>query len=146
MAMLILPTSPDGSPGLRVISRHVSPPSVDLNNTLAGFDSQTATAPTDEVVIWPSVTGVHDRPPSIVFHNPPPTAPKYPSFGRPFTPDTAIDRPPRSGPMLRQRMASRIALSIVDSAPCASARAGRTPAPHAPATIRKTAELQKTNR
>ena len=142
----VLPASVDlytPSPGMMLPRMHDSPVPM---NTMSGFDSETATAPTDEVVIWPSVTGVHDRPPSIVFHNPPPTAPKYPSFGRPFTPDTAIDRPPRSGPMLRQRMASRIALSMVDSAPCASARAGRTPAPHAPATIRKTAELQKTNR
>src|SRR3954466_5471856 len=36
MATLILPTSPCGSPGLRVISRHVSPPSVDLNRPLPG--------------------------------------------------------------------------------------------------------------
>src|SRR5919204_3168275 len=34
--MLILPTSPCGSPGFRVISRHVSPPSVDLNRPLPG--------------------------------------------------------------------------------------------------------------
>src|SRR5262249_19205075 len=29
--------------------------------------------------------------------------PKYASFDRPFTPDTAMERPPRSGPTLRQR-------------------------------------------
>src|SRR5436190_13773166 len=36
MPMLILPTSPCGSPGLRVISRQVSPPSVDLYSPLPG--------------------------------------------------------------------------------------------------------------
>src|SRR6266705_4163720 len=36
MPILILPTSPCGSPGLRVISRHVSPPSVDLYRPLPG--------------------------------------------------------------------------------------------------------------
>jgi len=65
------------------------------------FDSDTATAPTDEDVIWPSVTGVHLTPLSVVFHNPPPTAPKYASLGRPLMPVTAIERPPRSGPTLR---------------------------------------------
>src|SRR6476660_6289925 len=70
-------------------------------NTTSGRVSATATAPTDELLIWPSGTGAHFRPPSLVFQTPPPTAPKYASFGRPFTPDTAIDRPPRSGPMLR---------------------------------------------
>src|SRR5205809_6730161 len=80
--------------------------------TTSGLDSETATAPTDELLIWPSVTGFHESPPSTVFHNPPPTAPKYASRGRPFTPDTAMDRPPRSGPMLRQRKALAIALSM----------------------------------
>ena len=28
---------------------------------MSGFDSETATAPTDELVIWPSVTGAHLR-------------------------------------------------------------------------------------
>src|SRR5690349_21915429 len=67
----------------------------------SGFDSETATAPTEELLIWPSVTGSQLSPPSTVFHSPPPTAPKYASRGRPFTPLTAIDRPPRSGPTLR---------------------------------------------
>ena len=45
------------------------------------------------------------------------------SFGRPFTPETAIERPPRSGPMLRQRKASTIALSIGFAPPlCAATR------------------------
>src|SRR6185295_19471957 len=69
--------------------------------TMSGDDSETATAPTDELLIWLSVTGVQRAPPSVVFQSPPPTAPKYASRGRPLTPETAIDRPPRSGPMLR---------------------------------------------
>src|SRR5438094_6596792 len=36
MPMLIFPTSPCGRPGLRVISRQVSPPSVDLYRPLPG--------------------------------------------------------------------------------------------------------------
>src|SRR6185436_20878009 len=71
--------------------------------TTLGFASDTATAPTEELVIWPSVTGAQLLPASVVFQSPPPTAPKYASRGRPFTPDTAIERPPRAGPMLRQR-------------------------------------------
>src|SRR5215207_7349506 len=73
--------------------------------TTSGFDSETATAPTDELVIRPSVTGAQVLPASMVFHRPPPTAPKYASSGRPLTPDTAIDRPPRFGPISRQRYA-----------------------------------------
>src|SRR6185437_4963287 len=69
--------------------------------TTSGFEADTATAPTEALVIWPSVTGCHDSPAFVVFHNPPPTAPKYASFGWPTTPLTAIDRPPRSGPTLR---------------------------------------------
>ena len=34
------------------------------------------TAPTDDEVICPSVTGNHSVPPSTVFHSPPPVAPK----------------------------------------------------------------------
>src|SRR5215468_5411593 len=79
--------------------------------TVSGRDSETATAPTEELPITPSVTGAHFIPPSIVFHNPPPTAPKYASRGRPFTPVTAIDRPPRSGPMLRHLYPLRMAES-----------------------------------
>src|SRR5689334_13163677 len=79
--------------------------------TTSGLDSETATAPTDALFTWPSVTGVHVIPPSVVFQSPPPTAPKYASFGRPFTPLTAIDRPPRSGPILRHLYDLRIAES-----------------------------------
>jgi hypothetical protein len=44
--------------------------------TTSGLDSETATAPTDALVIWPSVTGAQFTPPSTVFHRPPPVAPK----------------------------------------------------------------------
>src|SRR6059058_3242612 len=80
--------------------------------TTSGFDSETATAPTEELLILPSVTGVHVSPPSVVFHSPPPVAPKYASRGRPRTPLTAIDRPPRSGPRPRQRKPLRNVVSI----------------------------------
>ena len=43
---------------------------------MSGLDSETATAPTEELFICPSVTGFHVCPPSVVFHKPPPTAPK----------------------------------------------------------------------
>src|SRR4051812_9167228 len=87
---------------------HVSPVPM---KTRSGFDSLTATAPTDALWIRPSVTGAHVSPPSDVFLNPPPTAPKYASFFRAFTPLTAIERPPRSGPMLRHRYDERNAES-----------------------------------
>ncbi len=79
---------------------HVSPVPM---KTTSGLDSLTATAPTDALVILPSVTGDQLSPPSVVFQRPPPVAPKYASLGRPFTPVAAMERPPRSGPMLRQR-------------------------------------------
>src|SRR5260370_1005452 len=79
--------------------------------TMSGADSETATAPTDALVIWPSVTGVQFSPESVVFQRPPPVAPKYPSFGRPRTPLMAIDRPPRSGPIERQWYRFRIVVS-----------------------------------
>src|SRR6476619_4345741 len=59
----------------------------------SGFDSATATAPTEALVIRLSVIGAHVVPPSVVFQSPPPVAPKYPTFGWPFTPLIAIDRP-----------------------------------------------------
>src|SRR5687767_7064434 len=88
---------------------------------MSGFDSATATAPTDALLICPSVTGDHASPPSVVFHSPPPVAPKYASFGRPRTPAAAMDRPPRSGPMLRHRYALRMA----ESSGAAAVRARR---------------------
>ena len=92
--------------------------------TTSGLVSLTATAPTDALLIWPSVTGAHVSPPSVVFHSPPPTAPKYASFGRPRTPLTAIERPPRSGPIARHLYDFSSALSIAARAArseCASA-------------------------
>src|SRR5262249_30028736 len=77
------------SPGMMLPRMHDSPMPI---STRSGFDSETATAPTDALVSWPSVTGAHVAPAFVVFHNPPPTAPKYASLGRPFTPLTAIDR------------------------------------------------------
>src|SRR5262252_4689732 len=95
--------------------------------TSSGRVSETATAPTDELLIWPSVTGAHFMPPSVVFHRPPPTAPKYASRGRPFTPVTAIDRPPRSGPMLRHLNAAATAGSSASAAGDCAATVTRAP-------------------
>ena len=44
--------------------------------TTLGSASATATAPIDPALSWPSPRGRHDRPPSVVFHTPPPVAPK----------------------------------------------------------------------
>src|SRR6185369_6601768 len=113
------------SPGMMLPRMHDSPIPM---YTTSGFESATATAPTDELLIWPSVTGFQLRPPSTVFQRPPPTAPKYPSLGRPFTPVIAMERPPRSGPMLRHRSASTIALSMA-SVDWATTRVAGTPNP-----------------
>src|SRR4051812_2637743 len=75
----VLPASLDlytPSPGMMLPRMHDSPMPM---NTTSGFDSDTATAPTDELFSCPSVTGAHRMPPSVVFHKPPPTAPKYAS-------------------------------------------------------------------
>src|SRR5438128_11743297 len=105
----VLPASVDlytPSPGWMLPRMHDSPVPM---KTISGFVSETATAPTDELWIWPSVTGAHVSPPSVVFQSPPPVWPEYASFGRPFTPVAAIDRPARAGPMLRHWYAFRIA-------------------------------------
>src|SRR3970040_899207 len=88
------------SPGWMLPRMHDSPMPM---NTRSGFVSETATAPTDELFTWPSVTGVQFSPPSVVFHRPPPVAPKQPPRARPLPPEIAMERPPRSGPTLRQR-------------------------------------------
>jgi len=44
--------------------------------TMSGLLSATATAPTDALPICLSVTGAQVSPRSVVFHNPPPVAPK----------------------------------------------------------------------
>ncbi len=43
--------------------------------TTSGLLSETATAPTDELWTWPSVTGTQCSPPSTVFQRPPPVWP-----------------------------------------------------------------------
>src|SRR5687767_14852115 len=88
---------------------------------MSGLLSLTATAPTDALRICPSVTGAHVSPPSVVFHSPPPVAPKYASFGRPRTPLTAMERPPRSGPIERQRYDLSSVVSTAVRAPAAGA-------------------------
>ena len=73
---------------------HVLPPSVERNMpspgdtlprsvcspvptyTTLGSASATATAPMEPALSWPSPNGRHDSPPSVVFHTPPPVAPK----------------------------------------------------------------------
>src|SRR5229473_3266868 len=118
--------------------------------TVSGRDSETATAPTDELLIWPSVTGAHFMPASVVFQRPPPTAPKYASFGRPFTPDTAIDRPPRSGPMLRHLKALKNVSSGAAAAGCGCAATrpppSLTPHPtHSASSARHTQKVRRGN-
>src|SRR5215213_11623979 len=72
----------------------------------------------------PSVMGLQLAPPSVVFQSPPPTAPKYASRGRPFTPVAAIERPPRSGPMPRHlSVLSRAESSAAAVVAAAGARA-----------------------
>jgi hypothetical protein len=44
--------------------------------TMSGFDSDTATAPTEDDENDLSETACHVRPPSVVFQSPPPVAPK----------------------------------------------------------------------
>ena len=97
-------------------------------------------------MIWPSVTGAHFAPPSVVFQRPPPTAPKYDSFARPFTPETAIDRPPRSGPTLRHVKAlTRAGSSVPSAAADWAASSGRAPTFH-PADTASSAAQGKSGR
>src|SRR3954462_5761957 len=101
--------------------------------TTSGLDSETATAPTDELWICPSVTGNHVSPPLVVFQRPPPVAPKYASRGRPLTPEIAMDRQPRSGPMLRHEKDFRMSDSTEDDVAAAelcerTAARSKTPA------------------
>ncbi len=72
----VLPASIDlytPSPGWILPRMHDSPVPM---KTSSGFVSDTATAPTEELVICPSVIGAHVVPLSVVFHRPPPVAPK----------------------------------------------------------------------
>src|ERR1017187_3912994 len=76
MFVQVLPASVDlyaPSPGWISPRMHDSPvPMKTMFESLA----LTATAPTDELWIWPSVTGTQCSPPSVVFQSPPPVAPK----------------------------------------------------------------------
>src|ERR1019366_2627034 len=77
MCFHVLPASVDlytPSPCMMLPRSSVSPMP---RYTTSGFDSATATAPTDELSICPSVTGRH------------------------VVPADVIERPPRCGPMLR---------------------------------------------
>ena len=76
MCVHVLPASVDlytPSPGMMLPRMQASPMPM---KTTSGFDSETATAPTDALLICPSVTGAQFSPPSTVFQRPPPTAPK----------------------------------------------------------------------
>ena len=61
------------SPGMMLPRMQVSPVPM---KTRSGSVSETATAPTEADVILKSVTGHQFSPPSVVFHSPPPVAPK----------------------------------------------------------------------
>src|SRR3954447_18381446 len=101
----------------------------------SGFVGHTSTAPTDELEICPSVTGAHSVPPSVVFRNPPPVAPKKYSFGRAELPATAIERPPSCGPTLRHfRPAYSEGSTVWDgAAPAAADAVSATPSSRAAA-------------
>src|SRR6059058_6105702 len=93
--------------------------------TTSGLASQTATAPTDELVSARSVIARQVVPPSVVFQRPPPVAPNQYSSGRFWLPATACERPPRLGPMLRQRSAASASESGLARA-CAGAAAAES--------------------
>src|SRR5689334_15999840 len=70
--------------------------------TTSGDDAETAIAP----IVPPkylSVTGAHDCPSLIDLKTPPPVVPIQNSFGRDGFPVAATERPPRYGPISRQR-------------------------------------------
>src|SRR5215213_6456408 len=70
--------------------------------TTSGAEGATSTAP----IVPPkylSVTGAHDWPALIDLNTPPPVVPIQNSFSRDGFPVTATDRPPRYGPISRQR-------------------------------------------
>src|SRR5215203_5719124 len=95
--------------------------------TTSGFEGQMPTEPIDDMVILPSVIGFQVVPPSVLFHAPPPVAPNQYSFGLASLPSAAIERPPRAGPTLRQRMPPYKSGSTVppaDAAGCCADVAG----------------------
>src|SRR6185436_19795529 len=59
-----------------------------------------------------SVIGNQVMPPSTVLKTPPPTVPIQYSFGRATLPATADERPPRYGPISRQRSAFSASVSM----------------------------------
>src|SRR5215470_4668105 len=70
--------------------------------TTSGADGATSIAP----IVPPkylSVTGAHDCPALMVLNTPPPVVPIQNSFSRDGFPVTATERPPRNGPISRQR-------------------------------------------
>jgi hypothetical protein len=79
--------------------------------TTSGLASHTPMAPTEELLKARSDMGRQVVPPSVVFQIPPPVAPNQYSSGRRVVPATAMDLPPRLGPMLRQRKPASVALS-----------------------------------
>src|SRR6267378_3837365 len=68
-----------------------------------GSEGATAIAPT-EPLACPSKIGSHVLPVFVVFHTPPFTAAMYKTFAWRGTPVMATVRPPRKGPMQRQRI------------------------------------------
>ncbi len=59
-----------------------------------------------EPVGWSSKIGFHVRPESVVFQTPPLLTPMKKTLGWPGTPTAPTVRPPRNGPIIRQRMLS----------------------------------------
>src|ERR1035437_7855808 len=84
-----------------------------------GSESATASAPTEQVLNWPSETGNQLSPLSVVLNTPPPIAPKQDVSGCEGTPATATERPPRNGPIWRNRS------SFNKSAGCAASSRGK---------------------
>ena len=100
-------------------SDQVLPPSVDLYMPLPidtlprgsaepvptyitlGSLAATRMEPMDPTEINPSVMLVQFHPPSSVRHTPPPVAPIKKVCGRDGIPATAVERPPRAGPIFR---------------------------------------------
>ena len=84
--------------------------------TMSGFDSETATAPTDALVIWPSVIGVQRL---AAVGRLPQSAARGAEVADLRLALHAADRdrrPPRSGPTLRQRSALATTLSMTGGA------------------------------
>src|SRR5579884_1532765 len=72
---------------------------------MLGSDSATAIEPTEPVLKSRSDTGAQETPAFTVFKTPPPAAPMEEVSRSLGIPSTAVTRPPRSGPIDRQRSA-----------------------------------------